>query len=242
MTTSSSQVNSKRAIKRKLDESVLQKARAALGLPLESRDDDEKDEQSDQPSLKWRKPRHNTAEGQLYMQNKQKRKLEEDKERKVQTPRSSLASSLKKTEKKSKKKRKSKKKKADDESGPSTSIEQSKNPESEQRHAMEAISYLQLWAANRDHWKFEKRKQTWLLKNCLNASLIDDKRFELLLEYAASVKGAARKATLDEMQSIVKKNEIFVDNEKKIDSQDEEGSATDVMYERARQVIQMLGD
>ncbi len=106
---------------------------------------------------------------------------------------------------------------------------------------MEAISYLQLWAANRDHWKFEKRKQTWLLKNCLNANLIDDKRFELLLQYAASVKGAARKATLDEMQSTVKKNEKFGDGGEKSDSQNDEESTTDVMYERARQVIQMLG-
>lgn len=242
MTTPSSQVNSKRAIKRKLDESVLQKARAALGLPLESRDDDDKDQRVDEPSLKWRKPRHNTVEGQLYMKNKLKRKLEEEKESKTGTLRSSSTSSQKKNnEKKHKKKRKSKKKK-NDEDGPSTLMEQSKNPESELRHAMEAISYLQLWAANRDHWKFEKRKQTWLLKNCLNATLIDDKRFEILLEYVASVKGAARKATLDEMQSIVKKNEMRSNSTEQIDSQNVEESETDVMYERARQVIQMLGD
>jgi len=233
MTTLSPSSVTRKTIKRKLDDSILKKARTALGLPAESADAD--DDKQDEPSLKWRKPRHNTAEGQLYVKNKEKRKkLEQDEIKpppKSSKTQQSSSTSAKSVDKDSKKKRKKKKKKK-----AATPVEsKERNPDSEKRHVMEAISYLQLWASNRDHWKFEKLKQTCLLKNCLNTDSIDDTRFETLLEYIASIKGAARQATLVEMQSVVTKYEVAGGN-------DASTQITDVMYDRARQIIQSLTD
>ncbi|CAL8093763.1 unnamed protein product [Orchesella dallaii] len=233
-TPSASSVSKKTILKRKLDDSVLKKARAALGLPLEGADGD--DDKQDEPSLKWRKPRHNTAEGQLYVKNKEKRmKMEGDQVKKppIKTIKNlkTGSSTSTKVEKETKKKRKKKKKKK----ASTTPVEsKERNQDSEKRHVMEAISYLQLWASNRDHWKFEKLKQTCLLKYCLNTDLIDDTRFETLLEYIVSIKGAARQATLTEMQSVVTKFEVAGGNAST--------EITDVMYDRARQIIQMLSD
>lgn len=211
--------SSKRTIKQKLDDSVLQKARTALGLPAEDPEEDPSPaEKNAEPSLKWRKPRHNTAEGQVYVKNKQKRKLEHAE--------SNPPPPAKSPKNESKRRKKNKKKKKTE--GAEGAIV-GKNPEGELKHSMEAISYMQLWSSNRDHWKFEKRKQTWLLKNCLNEKLMDDNRFEVFLEYVATVKGAARQSTLVEMKKFVEKYES-----------DESNSGNDVSYSRARQIVQMI--
>lgn len=232
-----SSTSNKRAIKRKIDESVLKKARAALGLPLNNEDNDQEDPEL---SLKWRKPRHNTTEGQLYVKNKEKRKkleLEAPNQSTSMSPSGLRSSHSKKVDKlKSKKKRRKKKSKK---SGNTDSSDVGKNPESEQRHRMDAISYLQLWAANRDHWKFEKLKQTWLLKNCLSLDLMDDKCFEMFVEYVGSIKGAAKKATLVEMKNVVSKFETHSDSNQ---GDPPPTTITKEMYDRARQLLQMFED
>lgn len=201
----------KRASKRKLDDTVLLKARTALGLPLL-----DSDPSQEEPSLKLRKPRHNTEAGQKYLN----RKLQQ------LTPAVNSKGSSRNSKKGKKRKKKS-----------TTDLELTlsvKNPVGEKKHATEALSYLQLWSINRDHWKFQKRIQSWLLRNCLNVNLVDDKRFEILVEYIGSVKGAAKQTTLTEMQTLVSKYEMC--------NGAAETDITPKMFERARQIVQMLND
>jgi len=248
------QEGKRRSIKRKLDDSILKKASEALGLPLETHDDDK---DTSEPSLKWRKPRHNTEEGKLFIEKKEKRRKEDEEAGKI----SKRTPKKKDDDKKCGKKKKNKKKKRKSTSNNDNQSESTlaKNPESIEKHGMGALSYLQLWSTNRDHWKFEKLKQTWLLKNCLDVTLVDDKRFEILVEYIGSVKGGARKATLAEMQTIVTKHEMSGggdgessnnDNppesndasKSKLPNSNDTNTITPEMYDRARQIFQMLAD
>eukprot|EP00730_Choanoeca_flexa_P011137 TRINITY_DN23854_c0_g1_i2.p1 TRINITY_DN23854_c0_g1~~TRINITY_DN23854_c0_g1_i2.p1 ORF type:complete len:158 (+),score=43.75 TRINITY_DN23854_c0_g1_i2:96-569(+) len=61
-----------------------------------------------------------------------------------------------------------------------------------------AISYLRLWATDRDNWKFQKVRQTYLLQEWQNPYLVVKNDFKMLVKYLDGLKGIARATTLSQ--------------------------------------------
>jgi hypothetical protein len=196
-----------------MDEKVLTKARNHIPLPSK----DEEDEDDFVPTVTEEEIQNILTPHQPLPKKVRKPRHTEKKVKEVQpeeTPK-----------KKTKKKRKKKTKGTGEETGV-------KNQESTNRHTLDALEFLQKWKQNRSEWKFEKLKQSWLLHNCLDPQVLPDASFPLLLEYMASVKGQARTVTEREMDVAMK---AFEEKENPL-----EGDR--VRYDRAREVLQMLGD
>ncbi|ORY97366.1 hypothetical protein BCR43DRAFT_489659 [Syncephalastrum racemosum] len=100
-----------------------------------------------------------------------------------------------------------------------------------QRKQEGAIEYLHTFVHKRDDWKFNKKKQTWLLHNMYKPSKMDDKDFELMVEYLEGLQGQARKAALDDA----------LERKKLVEDHDEEDENT-VTKERAQAIIDVLQD
>lgn len=64
-----------------------------------------------------------------------------------------------------------------------------------------ALGYLDTWANDRAHWKFEKCRQIWLIQNCYNNEKIPEKTFETLLLYLGSIKGRMRELVIGMLMS-----------------------------------------
>jgi len=267
---------SNKAIKKAHNETPIEnnkKTKSSKKRPFPTNETSTVEENSSGPQAKRRKPRHATEEGQQFLKTKAKLlELEEgsslfsSKNKKQATTTTKKTKSnqqaeaepdLVKKKPKNKKKKKGKNKKSKAPTPPSTlSFDtdktlstKSKLSETEERQRKESLAYLQLWKKHRDHWKFEKLKQVWLLKHALFELAIDDDKFTLLLEYIGSIKGATgREKTLKEMEAfmadfekkfgkLLDKNSVFnaVRTETKDASENEKKE-----YERARQIVQIL--
>jgi len=93
-----------------------------------------------------------------------------------------------------------------------------------------ALQYLKLWRDYNDIWKFQKIRQNWLLKHMYETKKISDSDFEILLQYLASMQGAARDRTLQEAEDRIKK----YDDASNTDGKDAQ------IYGRARRIVQLL--
>ncbi|XP_042906861.1 cholesin isoform X2 [Parasteatoda tepidariorum] len=87
-----------------------------------------------------------------------------------------------------------------------------------------AIDYLHSWNSSRETWTFKKNLQTWLLKNIFSTEdnnkeqggnaifvkimmvikMIEEKDFEILLNYVIDLKGQARSRLSDECENVIK--------------------------------------
>ena len=105
----------------------------------------------------------------------------------------------------------------------SSAQEAKKNDAGEEIRRLEAQEYLRCWKSDKDRWKFNKNRQTWLLKNLFLPDALDDDTFGILLEYLRPLKGKAREETIKQAEAKV--NESGVDF---------------LQAERARVVAQML--
>jgi len=215
----------KTTTKRKaVEDEVLQKARKFVQKPK----NDETEDQSSTSKLITKKPRHTTEE-----------KLEAKLQKSTNSKDSGSAPSTSAKKKSKNKKRKKKKQ-----------LPKEKNPEQEIKRKNEALCYLKLWEKHRDQWKFEKLKQIWLLKNALKPSAIDDKNFEVLLNYVSSIKGHSRTALITDMQNCIENYETNNESTNVQDDEDDDvpvpnSAASEfdkVKYERARKFVQMLSD
>ena len=67
---------------------------------------------------------------------------------------------------------------------------------------IEALNYLVLWSQAQQktdtnsikeeedpHWKFNKTRQVWLIKNCYSIERMPAKHFKIYLKYLKTVKG-----------------------------------------------------
>ncbi|XP_051789641.1 uncharacterized protein C7orf50 homolog isoform X2 [Erpetoichthys calabaricus] len=86
-----------------------------------------------------------------------------------------------------------------------------------------ALQYLRCWYENRQVWKFQKTRQTWLLQNMYDKQKVPDEDFAVLLEYLEGLQGSARATTVSKAESVVRDHD---------DSEE--------MTDRARQIIQLL--
>jgi len=107
-----------------------------------------------------------------------------------------------------------------------TAQEAKKNDAGEEIRRVEAKEYLRSWKHDKSNWKFNKNRQTWLLKNLFvddDDDALDDEAFGILLEYLRPLKGKAREETIKQAEAKV--NESGVEF---------------LQAERARLVAQML--
>ncbi|XP_038206376.1 uncharacterized protein C7orf50 homolog [Zerene cesonia] len=112
----------------------------------------------------------------------------------------------------------------------------------------QCLNYLSQWKHDRQNWKFMKAKQVWLYKNKFSKLLIPETSWPLLLEYFESAQGNIRKMLLDDANKIIKQmdewTESQVNNEKDNENEEVEESdhakPDDVIYNRARSLIQCL--
>jgi len=105
-----------------------------------------------------------------------------------------------------------------------TAQEAKKNDAGEEIRCVEAKEYLRSWKHDKSNWKFNKSRQTWLLKNLfVDDNALDDEAFGILLEYLRPLKGKAREETIKQAEAKV--NESGVEF---------------LQAERARLVAQML--
>ena len=96
-------------------------------------------------------------------------------------------------------------------SNETTSTETTRPERGDEDYAqMQSIEYLELWHEDKDHWKFNKNRQVWLLQNMFHPSSIDKTSFKILLKYLEGLKGAARQTTLRQAQAILEEGVAVV--------------------------------
>jgi len=91
-----------------------------------------------------------------------------------------------------------------------------------------ALSYLRLWKSTRAAWKFQKVRQCWLLDNIYKQTKIDDKDFDILLEYMEPMKGKSRQVTVDEATEKLNQHKDLSDKH------------SVVVTRRATQILQLM--
>ncbi|XP_009640124.1 uncharacterized protein C7orf50 homolog [Egretta garzetta] len=136
------------------------------------------------------------------------------------------AEERRKLERKLKKERKKKEKQLMREAGISTKKVEPKKQSGSER----ALAYLTSWSENPEEWKFQKKRQTWLLWNMYDKEKVPDKYFTILLDYLQGLQGSARDLT-------VQKAEAFM---KEFDGSNAEDPNLLEKCERIRQVLQLL--
>ncbi|XP_041818059.1 uncharacterized protein C7orf50 homolog [Chelmon rostratus] len=93
----------------------------------------------------------------------------------------------------------------------------------------QALDYLTCWNENREEWKFQKTRQTWLLQHMFDSDKIPDEKFSVLLQYLEGLRGGARDTTAQKALALVEES-----------GQAPEDSAVQQRAHRAREVIQLL--
>ncbi|CAL1599220.1 unnamed protein product [Knipowitschia caucasica] len=91
-----------------------------------------------------------------------------------------------------------------------------------------ALDYLTCWAENRDMWKFQKTRQTWLLQHMFDSEKVSDDKFSVLLQYVEGLQGSAKDTTVQKALALVQQS----------------GDAPDTHVQqrahRAKEIIQLL--
>lgn len=93
-----------------------------------------------------------------------------------------------------------------------------------------ALDYLTCWEKNREEWKFQKTRQTWLLQHMYDSEKIPDENFSVLLSYLEGIRGVARDTTILKAETLVREL-----GEGPLDENCQK------RVSRAREVIQLLG-
>ncbi|KAF7649078.1 hypothetical protein LDENG_00147560 [Lucifuga dentata] len=93
----------------------------------------------------------------------------------------------------------------------------------------QALDYLTCWAENRQEWKFQKTRQTWLLQHMFNSEKIPDEKFSVLLQYLEGLCGAAKDTTVQKALVLVQES-----------GEAQEDRDVQQRAHRAKEVIQLL--
>ncbi|XP_072337091.1 protein cholesin isoform X2 [Scyliorhinus torazame] len=136
------------------------------------------------------------------------------------------AEEKRKIERKLKKERKKKEKQLLNEAG--ALVEKVKPQQSSAKDL--ALKYLMRWSKKHKDWRFQKTRQTWLLKHMYDCDKMSDKHFTALLNYLDGLKGNAREVTIQKAEALME------------DLETTDGSTEDspAKIERIRQVLQIL--
>ncbi|XP_061416186.1 uncharacterized protein C7orf50 homolog [Lethenteron reissneri] len=109
-----------------------------------------------------------------------------------------------------------------------------------------SLEYLTSWATDKNQWKFQKLRQTWLLQHMYDAEKVPDSYFKILLKYLAGLKGQAKDTTIEKAESIMRKSEKEDVEEEEADkaeekAEEEKGNPVDEKKKkRVRRVLKKL--
>ncbi|KAL3899082.1 MAG: hypothetical protein SGCHY_002303 [Lobulomycetales sp.] len=87
-----------------------------------------------------------------------------------------------------------------------------------------AEEFLSQWSTDKANWKFQKNKQTWILKNLFSEQRISKDTFKIALKYLKDVAGNGRSTTLSEAERIKK---VWKEHQQKLENDGEEEKAGD---------------
>jgi len=111
----------------------------------------------------------------------------------------------------------------------------------------DSLAYLHNWKNNRSEWKFQKKRQTWLLKHMYDTKTVSDDDFNVLLEYMTPLQGLSRTLTLQQAEgyatvhdSNASDSEESEDESQEEKSKEKKGWMSATQLDRVRQVIQLL--
>lgn len=96
-----------------------------------------------------------------------------------------------------------------------------------------ALEYLHTWKSAYDSWTFQKVRQVWLLQHMYDPTKIGENDFGILLEYLEKLVGKARESTVEAAEKMIREAEDADEN-------NDNSHASDVKFERIRQVLQIL--
>ncbi|XP_053720767.1 uncharacterized protein C7orf50 homolog [Synchiropus splendidus] len=95
--------------------------------------------------------------------------------------------------------------------------------------SQQALDYLTCWSTQRDEWKFQKTRQTWLLQHMFDPDMIPDDKFSILLEYMEGLRGGAKDTTVQKALVLVQES-----------GQAPADTVVQQRAQRAKEVIQLL--
>jgi len=111
----------------------------------------------------------------------------------------------------------------------------------------DSLAYLHNWRDNRSQWKFQKKRQTWLLKHMYDTKIVSDEDFGVLLEYIEPLQGSSRTLTLHQAEGYATVHDSNVSDSEESDEEsqekkpkDKKGWMSSNQLDRVRQVIQLL--
>lgn len=112
----------------------------------------------------------------------------------------------------------------------------------------QCLNYLSQWKHDRQNWKFMKAKQVWVYKNKFSPHLIPDSIWPVFLEYFESATGNIKNMLLNDANKIIKQMDDWTESQNKEGCNENEDQATvedngkpdDIVYNRARSIIQCL--
>ncbi|XP_066545339.1 protein cholesin [Amia ocellicauda] len=132
---------------------------------------------------------------------------EEEEEKELEEEEELSPEEMRVLERKMKKERKKEEKRKLKESGMSVKKTEPAKPTAAQL----ALDYLNCWSEDRAAWKFQKTRQTWLLQHMYDREKVPDESFAVLLEYLEGLQGAARDATVEQAEKLVREQDGAAD-------------------------------
>jgi hypothetical protein len=106
-----------------------------------------------------------------------------------------------------------------------------------------AYVYLASFVNDKANWKFQKVRQTWILRNLYYQHQIDNEHFNYCLKYMANMGERAKKETVDEAKILLLQENHSVSQEDAEEETAKEVVAldiTDTIRKRAKKIIKLL--
>lgn len=116
-----------------------------------------------------------------------------------------------------------------------------------QKCIQDSLAYLHNWRDNRSQWKFQKKRQTWLLKHMYDTKIVSDDDFNTVLEYIGPLQGSSRTLTLHQAEGYATVHDSNASDSEESDGETEDktpkakkGWMNATQLDRVKQVIQLL--
>lgn len=106
-----------------------------------------------------------------------------------------------------------------------------------QKRDLSALNYLTEFTKNRTAWKFNKVRQTHLLKMMYSKSSMPKRQFRRMLDYLDGLKGAARQRVIDEAQRIRSMTETEEGKE-----EEDQNDSIKTRRKRAKKILKALAE
>jgi hypothetical protein len=101
-----------------------------------------------------------------------------------------------------------------------------------------ALGYLEQFVKDRKNWKFQKVRQTWILRNLYYQHQIDNEYFKMALKYMANMGERAKQETIEEAKSLLMADQSTEEQGDQVSKDD--ASITDTIRKRAKKIIKLL--